>query len=152
MKALRNISLLIIALITISSCTEEKYYPSDVYQESWYVDEFQVMNNHWRLVGNPGEINSYYQYEYSGLPLSESYYKGVVTAYLYFGYETSNEAQTPLPYTEYKYDADADEYYSIQYTYDVKPNGQIIFYAYVSDFYTNLFEPGTQTFRVAIVY
>lgn len=154
MKTLRSISLLIIALLTISSCTTDEYY-NDVYEETWHVEDLTVLGSHWNLVGNPNDIGSYYEYVFDGVPLDVSYYQGVVTAYMYFGYKTPNEIQTPLPYTEYKHYINGDgedAYYSIQYSYDVKANGTISFKIYVSDYFTGDFTPSTQDFRIAIVW
>jgi len=146
MKALKHIALLCIALAIISSCTDEHY--TNVYEEDWFVDEFEVSNNHWNPVGGQ---NPYFEYVFDKIPLEVSYYKGIVTAYIYFDYKTQKEIQTPLPYTEYRYDSANDVYYAVQYSYDVKADGTIAFKVHVSDYYLDGFNPGTQYFRVAII-
>lgn len=152
MKALKHIALLFITLATLSACEDN----NDIYEENWYHDDFEIRSNEWQLVGNPNEIYSYYECIYDGIPLRDSYYNGVVTAYMYFDFGTKYEVQTPLPYTEYIVEKDKNTgeeiRYSIQYSYDVKPDGTIAFKAYVSDYYTGLFNPGTQHFRVAIIW
>lgn len=156
MKILKHITLSIFILIAASSCTKEYYeeYYNDVYEESWHVKEFEILSNHWKLVGEPDQIGSYYEYIFDKVPLEVSYYDGVVTAYIFFDYKSKNETQTPLPYTEYLIDATSGEEinYSVQYSYYVKANGTIAFTAHVSDYYTSLFNPGTQYFRLAIVW
>lgn len=151
MKALKHITLLFMALVTITSCTTD----DDIYEETWFVKDFEIQSNHWRLVGDLNDIDSYYEYIFDKIPLNVSYYDGIVTAYMYFGFNTPGAVQTPLPYTEYKvaYDANDNEiYYSIQYSYDVKADGTIAFKAHISDYYTGDFNPGTQYFRVAIIW
>lgn len=151
MKALKNTLALLITLFAATSCEV-----NDVYEEEWYVEEFKIFNSDWQLVGTPDEIGSYYEYVFYQVPLEVSYHKGVVTAYLFFNYGTKDEVQVPLPYTEYMVDIDPNTnqeiHYSIQYSYDVKADGSIAFKAYVSDYYTKLFNPGTQHFRVAIIW
>lgn len=148
MKTLRHIALLFITLATLTACEE------NTYEETLYTRDFEVKSNHWQLIGEPNDVYSYYEYVYSGVPLDISYYKGIVTAYLYFDYGSKYEVQTPLPYTEYIVEEinGKEVHYSIQYTYDVKADNTIAFKAYVSDYYTNDFNPGTQTFRVAIIW
>lgn len=150
MKALKHIALLFIALITVSSCDND-----DIYEETWFVKDFEVKSNHWELIGRPDQEGSYYQYVFNGIPGGVPYYDGITTAYLYFGFGTSSEVQTPLPYTEYLIGDDGngnEVFYSIQYSYDVKADGTIAFKAHVSDYYTASINPGTQVFRVAIVW
>ncbi len=148
MKALKPISLLFITLIALSSCYRDN-------EDVWFVDEFQVESRHWQLVGGVDQEDSYYEYIFDRIPDGEPYYEGIVTAYMYLDYNTDYEVQTPLPYTEYRLGTDGhgnDVYYSIHFTYDVKADGTIAFKAYVSDHYTGSFNPGTQTFRVAILW
>lgn len=150
MKMLKNIALFIITLVTLSACNE------DIYEEQWFVDDFEIKGSHWQLVGDPDEIGSYYEYIFDRIPLNVSYYDGIVTAYIYFDYDSKYEVQTPLPYTEYHVATDPNTgqeiKYSIQYSYDVKADGTVAFKAHVSDYYTSLFNPGTQYFRVAIIW
>ena len=151
MKALKHIALLFIALITISSCDNN----DDIYEETWFVKDFEVKSNHWELIGNPDAEGSYYQYVFNGIPAGVPYYDGITTAYLYFGYKTTSEVQTPLPFTEYLIGEDLngnEVFYSVQYSYDVKADGTIAFKAHVSDYYTASINPGTQVFRVAIIW
>ncbi|NDV63797.1 hypothetical protein [Bacteroides sp. 224] len=156
MKAFKILSIALLSLMTLNSCSDDVYYESEpVYQETWYVEDFRITPNMWKLVGEPGEIGSYYRCVIGGLPLKDSYYDGVVTAYIYFDYDTPDEVQTPLPFTEYfigRNSKNEEVPYSIQYSYDVAANGTIAFKAYVSDYYTDLFRPGTEDFRVAIVW
>ena len=147
MKTLKHIALLFITLATLTAC-------EDYYEETLYSDDFEVRSNHWQLIGDPNEVGSYYEYVHTGVPLNTSYYEGVVTAYLYLDYGTKYEVQTPLPYTEYIVEKinGKEFHYSIHYTYDVKADNTIAFKAYVSDYYTGDFNPGTQYFRVAIIW
>lgn len=151
MKTLRHLTLLFIALITLSACEED-----NTYEERWYVDNFEVKSSDWTLIGDPNDVYSYYECVYTGIPLNVSYYKGIVTAYMYFDFDTKYEVQTPLPYTEYIIETDKktgeEIRYEVQYSYDVKDDNSIAFKAYVSDYYTGYFNPGTQYFRVAIIW
>lgn len=150
MKGLKFIAVAIVLLTAFTACNDD-----NVYEEKWYVQDFEVVSSDWRLVGQPGEVGSYYEYVFDKVPLEVSYYQGIVTAYMYFNYKGNNEVQTPLPYTEYYVEtntANEEVNYSIQYSYDVMADGRIAFRAIVSDYYTQYFNPGTQYFRVAIIW
>lgn len=152
MKTLKHIALLLLTLVTLSSCEEND---DNLYQENWFAKDFEIRSSDWKLVGEPNDIYSYYECVVSGIPLNTSYYDGIVTAYMYFDYDSKYEVQAPLPYTEYIVETNAggeEVNYSIQYSYDVKSDNTIAFKAYVSDYYTGYFHPGTQYFRVAIIW
>jgi len=148
MKALKFTAIAVLAIMMFSSCTEEKYYPADVYEETWYYDNFEILGRDWKLVGEAGTRGSYFEYIFDKVPLEVSYEIGIVTAYMYFDYKTAFEVQTPLPCKEL-YSAPN---YDIIYTYDVKDDGTIAFKAYISNDRTDVYKPGTKYFRVAIIW
>lgn len=150
MKVLKSIGIILLALITFNSCEEDV----DNYHEQWYVDEFKIEPNQWKLVGEPDEIGSYYECVFSGLPLHDSYYDGIVTAYMYSDYGTKHEVQAPLPYTIFYIDnvGGYEEKVSLQFSYEVRADGKIAFKAHVNDYFTSLFRPETIYFKVAIIW
>jgi len=147
MKTFKFIAISFIAIAFFYSCTINEH-PSDVYEESWYVEEFTVKN--WKLVGAPDAPGSYFEYVYANIPLDPAYFDGIITAYIYENYDTPAERQLPLPHTYYELDNNVP--YSVQYTYELRPNNTIAFKVYVSDYYTAGFNPGIITFRLTIIW
>jgi hypothetical protein len=136
----------IFAIITVSCQID------DTPDTNWYTENLEVKERDWKLKGGEfNEIGSYYECVFYNVP----YVDGVISVYMYNDFGTSAEVQIPLPYTVYGVEdaGDGSEiYYSIQYSYDIAVDGTIAFKVYVSDYMTGLFHPGTETFRVAIVW
>jgi hypothetical protein len=143
MKTIKLIALAVFSLAVFNSCT--------VKPEEWYTENLKVLARDWELKGGLNEIGSYYECVFDGFP----YVDGIVTVYMYQDFGTSTEIQVPLPYTEYGidlFDDGSELHYSIQYSYDIAIDGSIALKVYVSDYMTSLFRPGTENFRVAIIY
>jgi hypothetical protein len=147
LKSMKTIKLIVLAMFSaaiFNSCTIEN-------QEKWYTDILEVNSRHWVLVGNLNEIGSYYEYIFDGFPYSD----GIVSVYIYENFGTTDELQIPLPYTYYGIDIlddGTEQHYSIQYSYDIAADGTIALKVHISDYMTELFRPGTEYFRVAIIY
>ncbi|MDR1595192.1 MAG: hypothetical protein LBS43_12040 [Prevotellaceae bacterium] len=154
MKTIKLIAFAIFSFAVLNSCTDgtsdDPYY-DETNQERWYTEKLEVRAGDWELIGLEDEIGSYYQYIFDGFP----YVDGIINVYMYQNYGTNSEMQLPLPYTHYGVDIkdNGEEVpYSIQYSYDIAKDGTIALKVYVSDYYTSLFRPGTEHFRVAIIY
>lgn len=153
MKAMKFFAASLFFLTALTACTVEEYYTDD--KEEWYLEDFTIKSYDWTLVNGKNQIGSYFEYVFDKIPLDDSYYDGIVTAYTYKKYGTRDEEQVPLPYTEYHVDTNEwgdDIYYSVQYSYDVRKDGTISFKIYISDYFTGDFYPDTRPFRVAIVW
>jgi hypothetical protein len=155
MKTIKFIAVAVLSLVILSSCTEgsNRDYDQniDTGQPNWYTENLEVKTSDWRRVGHEDEIGSYYEYVFSGFP----YEDGIISVYMYQNFGTPSEIQIPLPYTYYGVDilGNGEEVsYSIQYSYDIATDGTIAFKVHVSDYYTSLFHPGTELFRVAIIW
>lgn len=151
MKTFKFLSLAFL-IAFLSSCEDNSN--DDFYEEAWYIKDVTVSSNDWVLVGNPGQVGSYYEYIVYDVPLKESYYSGIVAGYMYMDFDTNNEIQMPLPYTEYFVDNSSgySENCAIQYSYDMMANGTVAFKAQPSNHNTQSFRPGKQHFRIAIIW
>jgi hypothetical protein len=146
MKTVKSIAVAIFTLATLSSCSNGQDS-----NEAWYNENLEVMEEDWVLVGKEDEIGTHFEYIFDDFP----YVNGIVTVYMYRDFGSRWEKQVPLPYTEYGIDFLDDgreKDYSIQYSYDIGLNGTITLKVYVSDYRTLGFSPGTQHFRVAIIW
>jgi hypothetical protein len=153
MKTIKLIALAIFSLAVFNSCTVEN--PDVIPEENpeqWHTENLKVLAKDWNLEGGQlDDIGSYYEYIFDGFP----YVDGIITVYMYRNFGTPSEIQVPLPYTEYGidlFDDGSELHYSIQYSYDIARDGTIALKVYVSDYMTSLFRPGTENFRVAIIY
>jgi hypothetical protein len=154
MKTIKLIALAICLLTMLGSCTKADEprdpYPDEI-PEIWDNAILDVDSEHWRLVGNPNEIGSYYEYTFTGFPYTD----GIVSVYLYEYPGDPKERQLPLPLTDYIveiFNDGSELHYSIQYSYEIAKNGVITLKVFRSDFMTGHFRPVTLKFRVAIIY
>ena len=140
MKKLKFIAIAIISLVAFSSCTEEN-------PEEWYVENFEILSENWELIGRPDEVGSYYQYIFDKIPLNVSFHDGIITAYLYL----DNGVQTPLPYIESALNS-VNELYTLRFSYDIATDNTIAFKVHVNDDWTGRIRPGTERFRLAMIW
>jgi hypothetical protein len=152
MNTIKLIALAIFSFAILNSCSDGGS-TGPVYDnpERWYTETLEVQARDWVRVGPEDEIGSYYQYIFDGFP----YVDGIINVYMYQNFGTNSETQLPLPYTHYGVDILDDKsevHYSIQYSYDIAKDGTIALKVHVSDYLTSLFRPGTEHFRVAIIY
>jgi hypothetical protein len=149
MNRIKFIFIAIFSLVIVNSCTVEHDQDAGVWSE-----DFEVKDRDWRLINGEDEIGSYFQYEFSGIPLDIAYKKGVVTVYRYENFGGRNEVQSPLPYTFYGVEETeyGEIYYSVLYTYDITSAGTIVFKIYVSDYFTANLQLFDEYFRVAITW
>ena len=143
----------VLALVAASGCNSAEV----VEPNSWYSENFEVLEDDWQMIGRPNTDGTFYSYTFDKVPLNVSYYKGIVSAYIYVTTETGQEKQMPLPSVNYylvppQSPSDPPYYYSVKYDYAIGDDGTIEFLAYVSDYWTEEFHPGTLTFRVAIIW
>ncbi|MDR2287188.1 MAG: hypothetical protein LBE04_06905 [Prevotellaceae bacterium] len=154
MKKIRLIALVICSLAILNSCTDNPIGCADSCTDDdpiWYTENLEVKAKDWQLIGAEDKIGSYYQYIFDGFP----YVDGIINVYLYQNFGTKSEKQTPLPYIYYGVDVFEDgseDHYSIQYSYDIARDGTIALKVYISDYYTRLFRPDDEYFRVTIIY
>jgi len=115
----------------------------------WYVTSITINENEWKLVGNEGELNSYYFIEKPLKQLSQYIYTdGAVIAYI----ETSQGVKNGLPYVLHVGEnVNSKEYLWTQtYDFDFRP-GYVGFYVTFSDFET-INKPGTETFHIVLMW
>jgi hypothetical protein len=148
MKTIKLITVAIFTFAILNSCTEGV---TEGVSGNWFTQNLEVKARDWDLVGKIDEIGSYYEYIFDDFP----YVDGIINVYLYQNFGTKLETQTPLPYTRYEVETlenGKENYYSIQYSYDIATDGTIALKIHVSDYYTSLSWPDTEHFRVAITW
>ncbi|MDR0385927.1 MAG: hypothetical protein LBH60_07605 [Prevotellaceae bacterium] len=153
MKTVKLIIVAIFSFAILNSCTDNSYSDNSYSDNDpkWFTQNLEVKAGDWKHVGKDDEIGSYYEYVFDGFP----YVDGIINVYLYQNFGARSETQTPLPYTYYGVEVlenGKENYYSIQYSYDIAIDGTIALKIHVSDYYTSLFDPGTEYFRVAITW
>ncbi|MDR1340778.1 MAG: hypothetical protein LBK58_12105 [Prevotellaceae bacterium] len=152
MKTIKYIAVAIFSLAVFNSCTDSTNLPPEDFDvPNWYTENLEVKASDWKLVGGIDEIDSYYEYIFDNFP----YVDGIVSVYMYQNFDKNTELQIPLPYTSYEVDIldnGEEVYYSIQYSYDIARDGSIALKVHVSDYFTGLFRPDTEVFRVAIIW
>lgn len=118
---------------------------------SWVTKTFTIQPDEWELIGNPGELNSYFFVDKSLSELSKSIYEdGAVIAYI----QTADEVKNGMPYVLHKggHDADGKEIVWTQtYDFDYYPGG-VGFYLTYSDFNTQLKPIEPETFHIVLMW
>ncbi|MDR2042485.1 MAG: hypothetical protein LBP98_09265 [Tannerella sp.] len=119
----------------------------------WFVNEYTVRSDQWKLVGGTDELNSYYQYEIPVPELDKDvFYEGKMTCYMYLNEDYSVQAELPevIHYGEYNPDTGGENLWTETYKCDYAI-GSILFKVEYSDFFTGN-RPGTKRFRVVLNY
>ena len=117
----------------------------------WKIMNYKVLEKDWKLVGRPGDLGSYYMFEFSEKELT----RFVCEEGNVFGYRwLDNDTQTPLGQVFVNYDE--DNYgnvflFSEVYSFSFRP-GLVTFYVDYSDFETGVSHPGTCDFRIVLNY
>lgn len=116
----------------------------------WYVKEFTVRTDQWKLVGKEHDLNSYYEYQVNISDLSEDvFYDGLMTAYMYL--DDNTQAQLP-EVIHYGIDTENGQEHLWTETYKCDfAVGSILFKVEFSDFLTEN-RPATKKFRVVLQY
>ena len=117
---------------------------------SWNIINYTVYDRDWKLVGRPGDLGSYFMYEFQESALTSFVCeKGNV-----FGYRwLDNNTQTPLGQVVVMGESDGkgNEFlFTEVYSFSFRP-GWITFYIDYSDFETDI-RPGTCEFRIVLNY
>lgn len=119
------------------------------YGNNWHVTSFTVAKSEWKLVGNPGELNSYF---YVDKPLKELtqtvYNEGSIISYI----ETDKGVKNGMPYVLHLGEAEGSKEFLWTQTYDFDfYKGGITFYVTYSDFNTQI-RPDIETFHVVLMW
>ena len=125
-------------------------------ETKWWIRDFTIAKNDWRLAGNPNDIGSYFYCIYDVSEITRDIYNdGAIIAYYRYVDDFGDEVQTVLPYTYY--DIVVDDYdnefpYCVQFSYDTTV-GSIAFKLVFSDFYTKEYgPPASCKFRLVLIY
>lgn len=114
----------------------------------WYTKSFTINSNQWELIGEPGELKSYYMAVFDLPQLSEFIFKeGTVIGYMSMGENIKNG----LPYVMHTAEEteEGSHYWTQTYDFDFAP-GSVAFYATFSDFETQK-RPGNETFHIVLM-
>ena len=119
----------------------------------WFVEDYTINANQWKLINGEDQLNSYFQAEVQIPQLdSDIYRKGNVFCYMYQrndGVEVQTLLPFTVPYGEPR-GGNSEHIWIETYACDFKV-GSVMFYVNFSDFYTNN-RPPTTTFRVVLNY
>ena len=121
----------------------------DGYGNSWFIKPITIQSSEWELIGDQGELKSYYFVDIPLPQLTETIYKeGTVVAYI----ETETGIKNGLPYVLHtgEKDGDKDKLWTQTYSFDFYPGG-IGFYVSYSDFSTE-YRPATETFHIVLMW
>lgn len=119
------------------------------YGAQWYTKSFTINSDEWELIGEPGELKSYYMAVFDLPELSKSIFQeGTVVGYISMGQDVKNG----LPYVMHTAEetADGKRYWTQTYDFDFAP-GSVAFYATFSDFETQK-TPGDETFHIVLMW
>lgn len=117
---------------------------------NWYTTSYTIQPSEWKLVGNPGELNSYFIADKSLPKLSEFVYeKGSILVYL----EYSPNVKNVIPFVSHKAGEDemGEFFWTETYDFDFYKSG-IGFYLTYSDFNTKLKPDKEITFHVILMW
>ncbi|MDO5570818.1 MAG: hypothetical protein Q4F97_05045 [Bacteroidales bacterium] len=118
---------------------------------SWAVRTYSIKSNQWTHVGQVNAPGSYYMCEFNENALTPFVCNsGIVVGYIYTKVSSTSVAQNPLPYIIYDMTDDAQQSWSIKYSFDYMP-GSIAFYCHYNDFITE-YTPGDCEFRVTMIW
>ncbi|WP_108823519.1 collagen-like protein [Dysgonomonas sp. Marseille-P4361] len=119
------------------------------YGNKWYTTSFTIKSDQWELVGEPGELKSYYMVVLDLHQLTEEIFEeGTVVGYISMGENVKNG----LPYVMHTAEGgtDGNHYWTQTYDFDFAP-GSVAFYATFSDFETQK-RPGDETFHIVLMW
>lgn len=121
----------------------------DGYGTSWFTQSYKIKKSAWKLVGNKGELNSFY---YTSIPVSDLtqtiYQDGTVLAYI----ETESGVKNSLPYVSHRGGKDSLGEFLWTQTYDFDFSvGYITVYLTYSDFNTQV-SPDAETIHLVMMW
>ncbi|MDR1259371.1 MAG: hypothetical protein LBK65_08870 [Tannerellaceae bacterium] len=118
-------------------------------QTQWKYVYYTVEDRHWNLVGQIGDLNSFYEFSFEEPSLTDFIYsEGVVMGYAVDNPQTRDEILRPLPDT-WPVGEDTN-LWTESVTFAYKP-GLVTFYVGYSDFATNV-RPPTMTFKIMMIW
>ena len=147
----KHVLLLSFLALTVVSCEGPMGPPGEPGEGVvWKIMNYTVYEKDWKLVGKPGELGSYYWFEFAESELTRFVCdKGNV-----FGYRRlDNEMQTPLGQVVVNWEQDnhGNEFlFTEVYSFAFRP-GYITFYVDYSDFETSV-RPTICDFRIVLNY
>lgn len=122
----------------------------DGYGTSWYITSFTIQPNEWELIGEPGDLNSYFFVDKPLKELSNTIYKeGAVVGYI----ETAKDVKNGLPYVVHLGGEDnlGEFLWTETADFDFYPGG-VGFYLTYSDFNTQLRPDKPKTFHIVLMW
>jgi hypothetical protein len=117
---------------------------------NWYATSYTIQPNEWELVGNKGELNSYFFVDKPLPRLSDFVYEdGSILVYLEF----SPNVKNVMPFVSHKAGVDdlGEFFWTETYDYDFYKGG-IGFYLTYSDFNTKMKPNQAITFHVILMW
>lgn len=121
----------------------------DGYGAQWYTTSFTILASDWMLMGEPGDLNTYFYADRKIPQLDERVYsEGTVLGYI----QTGKDVKNGLPFVLHMGEAsDGKEFLWTQtYDFDFSP-GTIRFYITYSDFSTQI-PPEGETFHIVLMW
>jgi hypothetical protein len=116
----------------------------------WKIFNYKVLERDWKLVGRPGDLGSYFMFEFREPDLTTFVCeKGNVFGYRWLDKDT----QTPLGQVVVMGESDNKGHeflFTEVYSFSFRP-GYVTFYVDYSDFATDI-RPGTCDFRIVLNY
>lgn len=119
------------------------------YGNQWFTKTIQVKASEWKLLGEAGELNSYFYVNKSIPELTDYIYsKGTVLAYI----ESEKGIKNGLPFVSHRGGEDSKGEFLWTQTYDYDfQSGKMSFYFTYSDFST-WFDPEDTTFHIVFMW
>lgn len=121
----------------------------DGYGTQWFTKTIKVKASEWQLLGDVGELNSYFYVDKNIPELTDYiYHKGTVLAYI----ESEKGIKNGLPFVSHRGGADSQGEFLWTQTYDFDfQSGKMSFYFTYSDFSTWI-DPEDTTFHIVFMW
>ncbi|MCD7901752.1 MAG: hypothetical protein LUH22_18420 [Bacteroides sp.] len=123
----------------------------DGYGTNWFAKSFTIQPNQWELIGEPGELNSYFVVDKELPELTRDIYKErAVIAYV----QTGDKVKNGMPYVLHQGGVDTDgKELTWTQTYDFDySEGWVGFYVTYSDFNTQIKPVDPVTFHIILMW
>lgn len=121
----------------------------DGYETKWLTTSFTINKSEWRLMGEPGELNTFFYADRNIPELSDYVFdEGLVIGYI----QTEKDVKNGLPFVLHLgEEIDGKEFLWTQtYDFDYSP-GMVRFYITYSDFNTQ-YPPDSETFHIVLLW